>query len=204
MVPLKLQIAPSFFLEEERDGYVVSAGMKQIWAVELDLLAEFARVCAENGLKWFVHAGTMLGAVRHQGFIPWDDDIDVVMPREDYDRLCKLAPTAFSHPYFFQCEDTDRYFARTFARRPPQVDTAVASRGGEVGRLRQQVRVLALKHELHGEPVLARCISRSAVDAYLVRRGVDDEVAGVRAGDKAGSVKVDDVLGIVRRSGIAA
>ena len=108
MVPLKLHIDPSFFLEEERNGFVVSAGMKRIWAVELDLLNEFARVCEENGLKWFAHAGTMLGAVRHQGFIPWDDDIDLLMPREDYERFCRLAPTAFSHPYFFQNEQTDR------------------------------------------------------------------------------------------------
>ena len=116
MVPLKLRIDSFFFQPEERNGYLVSAEMKKIWAVELDLLKEFARVCSEQGLKWFLHAGSMLGAVRHQGFIPWDDDIDVVMPREDYDKLCRLAPAAFSEPYFFQCEETDHYFARTFAR----------------------------------------------------------------------------------------
>lgn len=125
MMPLKLQIEPSFFLQEKRCGFVVSAQMKRIWAVELDLLNEFARVCDENGLKWFVHAGTMLGAVRHQGFIPWDDDIDVVMPREDYERLCKLAPTTFSYPYFFQNEQTDRYFARAFSRLRNSETTAI-------------------------------------------------------------------------------
>ena len=114
MVPLKLQIDSSFFLQEERDNYVVSPKMKKIWAVELDLLNEFARVCEENGLKWFAHAGTMLGAVRHKGFIPWDDDIDLIMPREDYERFCRIAPVAFSNPYFFQNEQTDRYFARAF------------------------------------------------------------------------------------------
>ncbi len=116
MVPLKLSIDPSFFSQEERCGFVVTPERKRIWAVELDLLKQFAVACEENGLKWFVHAGTMLGAVRHQGFIPWDDDIDVVMPREDYDRLCQLAPTVFSEPYFYQCEETDPFFARTFSR----------------------------------------------------------------------------------------
>ena len=69
--------------------------MKKVWAVELDLLNEFARVCKEHDLKWFAHAGTLLGAIRHQGFIPWDDDIDVTMPRADYIQLCNVAPKAF-------------------------------------------------------------------------------------------------------------
>ena len=125
MVPLQLKIEDSFFKREERDGFIVSLETKKVWAVELDLLNEFATVCKKYGLKWFAHAGTMLGAVRHQGFIPWDDDIDVVMPREDYDRLCRLAPGEFSHPYFFQCEDTDRFFARAFSRLRNSNTTAI-------------------------------------------------------------------------------
>ena len=125
MVPLKLQIEPSFFLEEERNGYIVSSEMKRVWAVELDLLNEFASICDQYGLKWFMHAGSMLGAVRHQGFIPWDDDIDIVMPRKDYDRLCAVGPMSFSRPYFFQTEETDRFFARNFARIRNSDTTAI-------------------------------------------------------------------------------
>ena len=98
MVPVKLLLDASFFLPEDRDGYVVSSEMKRVWAVELDLLNEFSKVCAKHGLKWFVHAGTLLGAVRHHGFIPWDDDIDVLLPREDYEHLCELGPSSFSLP----------------------------------------------------------------------------------------------------------
>lgn len=125
MGPLKLNIDPSFFSPEEREGYVVSAEMKKVWAVELDILNEFSRVCKKYGLRWFAHAGTMLGAVRHHGFIPWDDDIDVVMPRSDYDRMCKLAATEFSPPYFFQCDETDHFFARTFSRLRNSDTTAI-------------------------------------------------------------------------------
>lgn len=125
MVPLKLKIDESFFLAEDRNGYVVTAEMKRVWAVELDLLNEFASVCREHQLKWFVHAGTMLGAVRHHGFIPWDDDIDVVMPRADYERFCSIAPPAFSYPYFFQNEITDRFFARNFSRLRNSATTAL-------------------------------------------------------------------------------
>lgn len=61
--------------------------MKQI---ELDLLKEFDRLCKKHGLTYTLAAGTCLGALRHGGFIPWDDDIDVDMPRADYDRLWEL------------------------------------------------------------------------------------------------------------------
>lgn len=125
MVPLKLDIDPSFFLEEDRDGFIVPASMKKVWAVELDLINEFSSVCKRNGLKWFAHAGTMLGAIRHQGFIPWDDDIDVVMPRDDYERLCELGPSEFAYPFFFQNDDTDRYFARPFSRLRNSETTAI-------------------------------------------------------------------------------
>ena len=69
--------------------------------VELDLLAEFDRVCRKHGLTYFVDSGTLLGAVRHKGFIPWDDDIDLIMQREDYERLVQIAAQEFQHPYFF-------------------------------------------------------------------------------------------------------
>ena len=125
MVPINLEIESSFFLPEERDGYLVSTEMKQVWAVELDLLNEFAQVCKKNNLKWFAHAGTMLGAVRHHGFIPWDDDIDVTMPRDDYERFCIIAPNEFNGPYFFQTDDTDKFFCRNFARLRNSETTAI-------------------------------------------------------------------------------
>ena len=116
MVPLKLSIEDSFYEQEERNGFVVSPDMKKVWAVELDLLNEFARICNTHHLKWFAHAGTMLGAVRHHGFIPWDDDIDVVMPRSDYEALCNIGPQEFLEPYFFQNDKTDPLFCRSYSR----------------------------------------------------------------------------------------
>ena len=56
----------------------------------LSMMRWFHGFCVEHSLRYYVIGGTMLGAVRHKGFIPWDDDIDVGMPREDYDRLCSL------------------------------------------------------------------------------------------------------------------
>ena len=80
---------PSFFEEEIRCGYTVSAAMKRVWSIQLELLAVFQRVCREQGLRYFAAGGTLLGAVRHGGYIPWDDDIDLVMLRADYERFLK-------------------------------------------------------------------------------------------------------------------
>jgi len=103
----KLNIPEDFYLPEIRDGYEVSAESKKVWAVQLDLLYRLQQILQKHNLKYYACGGTMLGAVRHKGFIPWDDDIDIMMPREDYDRLCELAPGEFQDPYFFQVEKTD-------------------------------------------------------------------------------------------------
>lgn len=110
------RISPEFYCEEIRSNYFVSEKMKKVWAVELDLLIEFIRICEKYNLQYFIDAGTLLGAVRHQGFIPWDDDIDVEMPREDYNKLFEIAEKEFKFPYFFQTSQTEQRFFRTHAQ----------------------------------------------------------------------------------------
>ena len=61
--------------------------LQEIKKIELNLLIEFDKLCKKNNLYYTLCGGTLLGAVRHKGFIPWDDDIDVIMPRGDYDKL---------------------------------------------------------------------------------------------------------------------
>lgn len=116
MVSLKLKLPEHFLEGETRCGYYISPEMKRVWAVELDLLAEFMRVCENHHLKFFADGGTLLGAVRHKGMIPWDDDIDVAMMRNEFEKLCEVAPKEFKYPYFFQTEKTDPGSARGHAQ----------------------------------------------------------------------------------------
>lgn len=98
-------------------GYEVSARMKRIWAMELDMVRRFVEVCEEYHLQYWMMGGTLLGAVRHKGFIPWDNDIDLAMPRADYNRLLEIGPTEFMAPMFFQTPVTDNAsFFNTFVK----------------------------------------------------------------------------------------
>lgn len=84
---------------------------KKVKQIELSMLEEVIRICEKHNLRYFADSGTLLGAVRHNGFIPWDDDIDLVMLRPDYNKLIKLAKE-FKSPFFLQSTYTDKKYTR--------------------------------------------------------------------------------------------
>lgn len=73
--------------------------LKELQTVELGILSEFANICDNENLRYYLSGGTMIGAIRHKGFIPWDDDIDIIMPRPDYDYLLKNCKDRFKTHY---------------------------------------------------------------------------------------------------------
>lgn len=116
-LPIKLQIPEEFFKEEIKCDFTITSKIKKIWAIELDLLNEFQQVCKRYNLTWFMAYGSLIGTVRHHGFIPWDNDIDVLMPRADYDKFCEITPKEFQPPYFLQTPLTEQgKFYRPYAK----------------------------------------------------------------------------------------
>lgn len=95
----ELEFSADYFKTEVRDGFEIPAMMKRAWAAQMEVLHVVAGVCKNNGIRYFADVGTLLGAVRHKGMIPWDDDIDICVVREEYNRLIQVLPKALPHGF---------------------------------------------------------------------------------------------------------
>lgn len=95
----ELEFSADYFKTEVRDGFEIPAMMKRAWAAQMEVLHVVAGVCKNNGIRYFADGGTLLGAVRHKGMIPWDDDIDICVVREEYNRLIQVLPKALPHGF---------------------------------------------------------------------------------------------------------
>ncbi len=104
--------------------------IRKIQLEELKLIKAFKEVCEKEHLQYFMIGGTMLGAVRHKGFIPWDDDADFMLPREDYDKLIKKAPEYFHGPIRLENYLLDRNYIYYYSKlSTSRIKVEIAGRG---------------------------------------------------------------------------
>ena len=102
-------------------GQIDEKKLKKLHEVEKEILDKVANICYKNNINFQLTGGTLLGAVRHKGFIPWDDDIDITMFRKDYDKLTydkflNIAPKELGDNYYLQCYETDENCYFPFAK----------------------------------------------------------------------------------------
>lgn len=103
---------PRFYNEEE---------LQKLREAEMMILRDFMKVCEDNGLRYFAFAGTGIGAIRHQGFIPWDDDIDVALPRKDFEKMLLLMEETYGDKYYIMNAERDSNY--------PLMTTRICIRG---------------------------------------------------------------------------
>lgn len=90
---MESEVICDFYVDEQR---------KKVWQVELDILEKIVDICNRHNINYTMSGGSLLGVIRHQGFIPWDDDIDIDMLREDYEKFIEIAEKELKPPYFVQ------------------------------------------------------------------------------------------------------
>lgn len=94
-----MEFSHEYFDDEIREDFYVSGLMKRVWAANLEVISDVAEVCEKHNIRWFADYGTLLGAVRHGGCIPWDDDFDICMLRDDYMRFLEVAEKELPENY---------------------------------------------------------------------------------------------------------
>lgn len=90
--------------------------IKDVHKVQVEILLEVDKICKENNIKYQLFAGSLLGSIRHEGFIPWDDDIDICMLRKDYEEFLRICNTKLNSKYFLQNNDTDSNYIAQFSK----------------------------------------------------------------------------------------
>jgi len=111
-----LKFESSFFADEVREGFFVPTMMKRFWAAQMIVLSKIVQICERHDIKWVADYGTLIGAVRHGGYIPWDDDFDICMMRDDYYKFFEYAKDELPKEYVLLNMHTEEEYENVLGR----------------------------------------------------------------------------------------
>lgn len=111
-----MNVPENFLKGEIRNSFYIEKLMKKTWAAELEVLHDVDELCKKHNITYFADWGTLLGAVRHKGFVPWDDDIDIAMKRADYIKFCEVVAKEMSEDYEIVNIHTDAGWTQMIGR----------------------------------------------------------------------------------------
>lgn len=145
----------------------------------LEILCQIDRICKKHGIHYWLSSGTLIGAARHGGFIPWDDDLDIEMMREDYTRLMAILPEELPSTMALQSHETDPtyffYYAKIRDRR------SILAEGNNYDRLWKEKGIYIDIFPLEKQPVAIHKISEKTVGhMYKIWRTCTDDGVGIR------------------------
>lgn len=154
--------------------------LEKLHNVQIEILDEIVRICEKNNIEYFLQGGTLLGAVRHGGFIPWDDDLDISMYRKDYDKFISICEKELKKEYRLDCDKTNGEYWLTFAkiRKRNTLFLEKALDGIDVGKeiyvdifpMDDVVKPLGILN--HIRVIIMKII----IDALLYKRGVTKDI----------------------------
>ncbi len=139
----------------EKMNKMPAEDLRKLQLIELDILLELDRICRKHNIQYWLSSGTLLGAVRHGGFIPWDDDLDTRMMREDYERFCKVCETEL---------DTERFFLQTYKTDP------------EYRWLYAKMRRKGTEYLRAGQEAI-KCMSGVSIDIFVLDNVPDNPIS---------------------------
>ena len=105
-----MKFRDDFFYDEVREGFYINGMVKREWAAQMETLQEIDRVCRKYDIQWFADCGTLLGTVRHGGYVPWDDDLDICMLRDDYQKFHKYAVPELPEDFTVLTYENEEYW----------------------------------------------------------------------------------------------